>query len=180
MGISVPSPPFHRLTHHQAPGMQLVIDSLVRKGYRRIGLANEEEIDEKVDRSWSSCMAGYQLRIPPKLRVPILFSRLDSPALPQWLKKHRPEVVVGHQGLSICLKRLGIKVPEDVAFACLSVLEDRHPDFAGLNQNWRMVGAAAVDSVVAQIYRNERGIPECPKTIMVEGFWVEGATAPDR
>jgi hypothetical protein len=31
---------------------------------------------------------------------------------------------------------------------------------------------------VAQIYRNERGIPESPKTIMLEGFWVEGTTAP--
>lgn len=178
LGNSVLSPRFHRVTHHQAHGIQLVIDRLMEKGYRRIGLAIEEENDEKVDRSWSSGMAGHHLRIPARQRVPVLLCPLDSPSLAQWLKKHRPDVVIGHEGLYMALKRLGLKVPEDVAFASLSVVGGRHANFAGLNQNWPMVGAAAVESVVAQIYRNERGAPECPKTIMLEGFWVDGATAP--
>jgi hypothetical protein len=42
-----------------------------------------------------------------------------------------------------------------------------------------MVGAAAVDTVVAQIHRNERGVPVFPKTVMIEGSWMDGETAPD-
>lgn len=178
LGNSVLSPRFHRVTHHQFHGMQLMIDSLTSKGYRRIGLAIEEMVDEKVDRSWSSCIAGYHLRIPPKQRVPVLLSKLEAAPLTRWLDKYQPDVVIGHDGLHFWLKRLGLRVPQDISFACLSVHPTRHRNFAGLNQNWRMVGAAAVDSVVAQIYRNERGVPENPKTIMLEGFWVDGATAP--
>jgi DNA-binding LacI/PurR family transcriptional regulator len=178
LGNSVLSPRFHRVTHHQFHGMQLIIDNLTRLGYRRIGLAIEESVDNKVDRNWSSCLAGHHLRIPPKQRVPVLLAELTSPSLSRWLEKYRPDVVVGHDGLHVHLKRLGLRVPRDISFACLSVPSHPPSAFSGLNQNWRMVGAAAVDSVVAQIYRNERGVPESPKTIMLEGFWEPGTTAP--
>lgn len=178
LGNSVVSPRFHRVTHHQFHGMQLLVDNLTRLGYRRIGLVIEAEVDDKVDRNWSSCMAGYHLRIPAKHRVPVLLSDLHSPALARWIDRYRPDVVIGHDGLHVHLKRLGLRAPQDISFACLSVLPGNKHSFAGLDQNWRLVGAAAVESVVAQIYRNERGIPESPKTIMLEGFWVDGATAP--
>lgn len=178
LGNSVLSPRFHRVTHHQFHGMQLLLETLTRKGYRRIGLALDEETDEKVDRNWTSCMAGYHLRLPAKQRVPVFLSELRPTAISAWLKKHRPDVVVGHDGLHVNLRRLGLRVPQDISFACLSVLPGDKNSYAGVNQNWRMVGAAAVESVVAQIYRNERGIPENPKTIMLEGFWTDGATAP--
>ncbi len=177
LGNSVLSPRFHRVTHHQFHAMQLIIDNLTRLGYRRIGLAIEQEVDDKVDRNWSSCLAGHQLRIPARERVPVLLAPLGKALLP-WLKKHQPDVVVGHEGLHVHLRKMGVRIPEDVSFACLSATSTRNQNFAGLNQNWHMVGAAAVDSVVAQIYRNERGIPENPKTIMLEGSWVDGATAP--
>jgi len=178
LGNSVLSPRFHRVTHHQFHGMQLILENLVRRGYRRIGLAIEAGVDDKVDRSWSSCMAGYHLRIPPRQRVPILLANLNSPALPQWLEKYRPDVVIGHNGLEWHLRQMDIRVPGDISFACLSVFQNNERGYSGLDQNWRLVGAAAVESVVAHIYRNERGIPASPKTVMLEGFWVDGVTAP--
>lgn len=178
LGNSILSPRFHRVTHHQSHGMNLILQNLARLGYRRIGLAIEEEVDEKVDRCWTSCMTGYQLRIPPEDRVPVLLSRLEPAAISAWLQEHRPQVVMGHDGLHFCLRQLGLRVPEDVAFAWLSVPSESDMFHAGLNQNWKLVGAAAVDSVIAQLYRNERGLPENPKTIMLEGAWVDGRSAP--
>jgi len=72
-----------------------------------------------------------------------------------------------------------LRIPQDIAFAHLSlpsIFSNRK--LSGLDQNWGLAGAAAVDSVVAQIHRNERGIPDIPKTLMVEGRWIEGETAP--
>lgn len=178
LGNSILSPRFHRVTHHQFHGINLVLQNLARLGYRRIGLAIEEDVDEKVDRCWTSCFTGYQLRIPPKDRVPVLLSPLKPAAISAWLRKHRPQVVLGHDGLYSCLRQLGLRVPQDVAFAWLSVPSEGGSFPSGLNQNWKLVGAAAVDSVVAQLYRNERGIPETPKTIMLEGTWVAGQSAP--
>jgi hypothetical protein len=36
----------------------------------------------------------------------------------------------------------------------------------------------AVDTLIAKIHANERGIPETPRRIMIEGRWVHGTTAP--
>lgn len=178
LGNSLVSPRIHRVTHHQFHGMNLILTELSRKGYQRIGLALEDRVDQKVDRTWTSCVTGYHLRIPAKNRLPIYLADLDPKPLSLWIKKYRPDVVVGHDGLYFCLQQLGMKVPGDIAFANVSIPSELHPNFSGLNQNWRLVGAAAVDSVVAQIYRNERGIPDNPKTIMLEGTWVDGETAP--
>ena len=35
------------------------------------------------------------------------------------------------------------------------------------------MGAAAVELVVGQIHRNERGSPEIPHTLLLEGVWTD-------
>src|SRR5439155_11172163 len=94
--------------------------------------------------------------------------------------KHSPDVVIGHDGLLDCIQKLGIRIPADLAFAHTSLPSElSRLNLSGLNQNWKIVGEAAVDNVVAQIHRNERGIPSHPKTVMMEGSWVEGETTPN-
>jgi DNA-binding LacI/PurR family transcriptional regulator len=174
----------HRVTHHQFHGMWLILRKLEEKGYRRIGLVMDELVDNKVDRTFTSCIAGYHLRIPPRNRVPILFQKVvpkfDPKILGTWIEKHKPDVIIGHDAALHHLRQLGLSVPGDIAVAHLGVPSVLNPLTSGLNQNWRLVGAAAVDTVVAQIYRNERGIPDSPQTIMLEGFWEEGNSTPDR
>lgn len=182
IGNSLVTPRLHRATHHQYHGMELVIETLRRKGYRKIGLALDKSVDAKVDRTWSSCVAGYQLRWPAKEWVPVLLGDLAPKRIHAWVTRHKPDVVVGIDGALDGLQKSGFLIPRDLAFAHLSLPSTPFSklNLSGLNQNWRLAAAAAVDSVVAQIYRNERGIPAEPKTIMVEGFWVEGISAPER
>ncbi|XHR30625.1 MAG: LacI family DNA-binding transcriptional regulator [Chthoniobacteraceae bacterium] len=181
LGNSLLSPLLHRVTHHQYHGMSLVLHKLEEKGYRRIGFVTNEFVDNKVDRAFSSCMAGYQLRLPAKHRVPIYFQKVDS-SIPfgAWMEKYKPDVVIGHDDLVYRLKDLGLSIPRDVAVAHLGVPSACEPSLSGLNQNWELAGAAAVDALVAQIYRNERGVPEHPQTIMHEGYWVEGSSTPGK
>jgi hypothetical protein len=40
------------------------------------------------------------------------------------------------------------------------------------------VGAAALYLVVEQLHGNSFGIPQNPKTVLIEGRWVPGTTAP--
>jgi len=181
IGNSLDRPRLHRATHHQHHGMSLILEKLRAKGYRRIGLGMNALVDDKVDRLWTSCMAGFQLRLPARERVPILLDDLGTAAVKKWVERYRPDVAVGHDGLLDQLLKIGLRVPEDIAFAHVSLpTQFSSLALSGLNQNWKLAGAAAVDSVVAQIHRNERGVPESPKTMMVEGSWIEGETAPDR
>ena len=48
---------------------------------------------------------------------------------------------------------------------------------AGIDQNNEQVGAAAVDLVVEQLHGNSYGLPEIPKTVLIEGRWITGTTA---
>lgn len=43
----------------------------------------------------------------------------------------------------------------------------------GIDQMFELVGGRAVESLVAQIHRNERGIPENPTITMVAGTWTD-------
>jgi len=182
IGNSVLSPRLHRVTHHQYHGMQLILETLRAKGYRRIGLALETFVDDKVDRTWSSGLTGYQLRWPVKERIPPLLGSVYPDEVRKWIARHRPDVVIGLDRALDSLLELRVRIPEDVAFVHLSIPYVAFPEVnvSGLDQQWRAAAAAAVDSVVAQLYRNERGISREPKTIMLEGAWYEGATTPDR
>jgi DNA-binding LacI/PurR family transcriptional regulator len=73
------------------------------------------------------------------------------------------------------MREAGIKVPDEIGFAGLSWDEQR-ADVTGIDQCQHLIGAAAVDLVVSQIYRNEYGLPEAMKTVFIDGVWREGET----
>jgi LacI family transcriptional regulator len=62
-----------------------------------------------------------------------------------------------------------------VAVAFLN-LDYAPPGVAGINQKYAAIGETASDLVIGQHYRNEKGIPQTPQTIMIEGHWVDGST----
>jgi len=94
----------------------------------------------------------------------------------KWFTKNKPEVVVSHhEEVLEWLARLKVKVPQETGFIHLN-LPDTTGRMAGIYQNGHEVGAAAADFLVAMLHRNERGIPELPHTILVEGTWIDGKT----
>jgi len=46
-------------------------------------------------------------------------------------------------------------------------------EIAGVNQGYEIIAGHAVDLVVAQLQRNERGLPEAPRALLFPGRWVE-------
>ena len=77
------------------------------------------------------------------------------------------------------LREAGIAVPRQVASALLD-WHGQYGDIAGADQNNALVGAAAVDILITQLRHNERGIPEHPRTTMIDSTWHDGATVPPR
>jgi DNA-binding LacI/PurR family transcriptional regulator len=177
IAYSVTSPAIHRASNDQFATITLALTELTRLGYRRIGLAITRENDERVRQQWSAGMLVHQQGIPVEDHVPILRTTTPfQPAFTAWFREHRPDAVLSltEQCVSI-LQEMGVRVPEDVGFADLA-LTAADSDYAGVNQNSELVGAAAVDLVDAQLRRNERGIPLQPKTLLVPGVWVPGPT----
>ena len=170
-------PSIHRASNDQYSTITLALRELTKLGYKRIGMAMPAESDERVKRNWSAGMLVYQQQIPEADRVPSLLSTGSfSHSFEDWFREHQPEAVLSlaWQVLKV-LKEMKLRVPEDVGFAHLALTASDH-DCAGVNQNSEVVGAAAVDLVDAQLRRNERGIPEFSKTLLVPGQWVAGPT----
>jgi LacI family transcriptional regulator len=180
IAYSVTSPAIHRASNDQFGTITLALAELTRLGYRRIGLAITRENDERVRQKWSAGMLVHQQGIPPEERVPILRTTTPfQPAFAAWFRKHRPDAVLSLTEECVrILGELGVRVPDEVGFADLA-LTGADVEYAGVNQNSELVGAAAVDLVDAQLRRNERGIPAQPKTVLIPGVWVPGPTVRD-
>jgi hypothetical protein len=75
------------------------------------------------------------------------------------------------------LEMAGLRVPFDVACACLCLL-GKTPHLAGICPNLTMVGIKAVSLLTSQLKLGTRGIPEYASRTYVKSFWQDGLSAP--
>jgi LacI family transcriptional regulator len=76
------------------------------------------------------------------------------------------------------LGKLGYRVPGDLGLAATTTL-DGNAD-AGINQNSEEIGAAAVETLLELIYRNDIGLPKLCREVLVDGSWQDGGTLPPK
>ena len=48
----------------------------------------------------------------------------------------------------------------------------------GIDQGYDLIAAHAVDLVIAQLQRNERGLPADPRVLLSPGIWIEAEPSP--
>jgi hypothetical protein len=66
-------------------------------------------------------------------------------------------------------------VPGDVGIATPFALPSA-AEISGVSPDLPLIAANAIDLLVAQLHRNDRGLPRKPKRLVVTGHWVEGDT----
>ncbi len=152
-------------------------------GYRKIGCGVFSRINKRTQGRW---LAAYLLdRETNGEGEPLPFFEFDDAAsererLKRWFKESRPEAIVGDRYFLELILDCGIRVPEDVSFALFDWLpgELGGDNYAGIDQRFELVGAAAVDLVAGRINSNERGLPDEAKVLKVLGTWVDGKSMP--
>ena len=171
-------PQLHTILPDHYLSMIHALEDLTRRGYRRIGLCLEERKDARIKSKWSAAfLAFFRARgrgrdLPPALIGP----KITRDAFLVWYERHGPDVIVGHvQELVGWLRETGVRVPEDVGFFNLNLTERIAP-CAGLDLGPRRLGAVAVETVVAMLHRQERGVPDFAQTITLEANWADGPT----
>ncbi|HCN78790.1 MAG TPA: LacI family transcriptional regulator, partial [Verrucomicrobiales bacterium] len=178
-GYGLPSPALHRASTNMTQGILRAARELEARGYRRIGIAITQWIDDRADHTYSGALLHYQQGIPARQRVPLLLfpdndiSRGFEP-FAEWMRRHRPDAVISFDAhVPGWLKRLGLRIPGDICF----VAHDWTPrmrGFAGIYQQRDHLAAAAVDLIVTQLSQHEHGVPEVPRQIMIPPRWVDG------
>lgn len=161
----------HHLTLNNA------LTRLRTQGYGKIGLFIEHYKDARLLNKWTAAFRSFQEIDGGIGHIPLLVeSSMTADAFLAWYRRHKPDLVIGHVDQAVVwLRQAGIAVPKRTGFFNLN-WNERTRACAGLDLRPELQGTAAVESVVAQIHRNERGLPSDPHTVMVSGRWVDGPT----
>ncbi len=174
LGTFVPHPPLHRACSNTLQGMLLTCETLAARGHRRIGLHVTRWSDEQVGHTWLAGYRYFQSTLPASRRLPVTLAADWSQSPLEWLRIHKADAIVTVDAtVPDRLRAAGVRVPEDVGVATL----DWNPSLAhmgGVDQRPEQTGAAAIDLVVDAIARHERGLPEAPRTVLVDGVWRDG------
>ena len=174
MTYSVYEPHVHRVVTHHFDNAVRTFAQLQQRGYKRIGLAMTEDMEFRANHSYSG--AYYRtVGIKTAKSAPILLLDQSGRAgIRAWFGTHRPDAIVvanAHQVRDFFLPALGSRACAAIGFACLDY--EAGARVSGIDQLFEIIGSHAIDSLVAQIHRNEYGLPENPTISMVEGRWVD-------
>jgi len=98
--------------------------------------------------------------------------------LKTWIHKTRPDCILGHTNpLLDRLLETGLNIPRDLGFASLDWFERTDGiRVSGVEQNSRLVGAAAMQIVAAQILMPQHNLQFHPRLILIESSWIDGQT----
>ncbi len=166
IGTSLHEPVMHRVSPNHYQGLVLAWAALRARGFQRIGLVLTPEMNERVESKWLGAFLACQQQLPKSGRVaPLLIAREDAAALARWLDRENPGAVLLAEDFSW-------PAAHEVALAWL--VRQGKPGGAGsLDHRPEQLGRVAVEMVVAQIHRNERGSPAMPHTMLIDAAWAD-------
>ncbi len=169
-----------RLAYHKAKDL----------GYKRIGFAVGKH-DPIIQDDEARICAAYGFSILESQEedriVPYMGNMHDIDLFVEWAKEHLPDCVIGfHLGQCAGLIAAGIKVPDDMGFACLHLLagdtlgDEQQLTIAGVNQDQGEIARQTIDLLDQQIRHHVKGFVKKQMDVLIPSFWQDGDSLPDR
>ncbi len=183
-GRSLKTPETHVVTADQVANTMLAFQKIRERGYQRIGFVTHEISSLERGHLFEAGYLMAQRSVPKSQRLPICTigegprtGRAD--AVTAWHKRHQPDAIFTDTGdMPEILKRVGLRVPGDVALAVTTLL-DSSAD-AGIDQHPEEIGRVGFLMLNSLINDGARGIPPIFRQNLVEGSWVDGSMLPDK
>lgn len=157
--------------------MMHTLENLKQLKFQRIGLCVGDRRDRRIKNKWSAAFQSFMKHYTSVANSePYVKATFDEQSFSAWFDRNKPEVIISDKEIIIgWLENKGIRVPEDIGFFRINYTERTGP-CAGLNLNPKRLGTAAVETLIGQIHRQEKGVPEYVKTTTIEATWVDGPT----
>jgi len=183
VGHALRSPGLDCVVSDHGRGALLAGETLLERGYRRVGLALETRHVAETNGAWCD---GFHLLQEPHAHlrgIPVLIEeQMSARAFIAWLRAHRIDAVLTisimsclHNPMPRWLAEAGLHCPGEVSIASLDRSFVPLP-WAGLDQSSDAISAAAVDLCMTKLRLGERGLPAVPRTILLHSYWCEGET----
>lgn len=170
-------PALHSVCSDHYRSLLAALQRIVALGYRQPGLFLHRHQDERLQYRWSAAFRAFQ-ESHPGIRAlpPLIVDTYTKEPFARWFKKHQPDVVLGHNTAAIdWMADCGAQIPATHGFVCLNKNMTTRP-CAGLDLQPRTLGARGAELLIAQLQRNETGIPEWPSTTTIPAHWTDGPT----
>ena len=153
-------------------GGLLACQELRTRGFRRVGFVLSTWNDERVDGRWRAAYLVQQQLWPKSERLPAFVAATDDDeAFHRWFKQYRPDAIVAAEPHVARWLREAKAAKVRVAWLALDTVKR---DTWGVDYRSEMLGAAAVELVIGQIHRHERGSPQIAHALLIDGVWVGG------
>lgn len=179
VGYSMLRPQLHRVCPDQYQSVRLALYKAKHCGYSRPGLVINRHDGLRTLHLWSSGFYGFEYGSDKKDVIPVFeCGDVDVGELISWYERYKPDVIVSSgKEMSVwgALKDSGVRCPEDLGFISLC-RNEQFPDIAGIDENERLIGHAAVDQLVQLLYYNDRGVPDHPHVLQISPDWIDGAS----
>jgi LacI family transcriptional regulator len=183
IGAGLLAPALHQVTTDINFNLKLALKLLKRFGYQRIGICLTEEADRFSRHDIRSVALYFNSQTPISRRIkPLIMPYVikgpgaDRKMVVAWLKRERPDAVVGCSSeLVNWIQSGGYRVPEEVGVVHLAI-EDDVREWAGIYANKREVGRLAADTLISLIRTRQFGVPVVASTTLVRGSWHAGNT----
>jgi LacI family transcriptional regulator len=178
VGESEYGPNVYRVCNHHIHSTATCLKKLAERGYRRIGVALWERYESS--RNYDLSLGVEQFRRINKSNVHaecLLYKEWDEKAFVTWMDENRLDAIISLEPEAAhVMERLRKARGQAPAYAILDVRPGS--DWSGINQHSKQIGAAAMDLLRNLLLSGERGLVLEPRIMLIEGAWVDGATAP--
>ncbi len=163
IGFRFSQPPLHAVTPDWFADAQTAVDHLAAAGHRRIGFVHDSDIDPLLGDNW---LGGYLSQMFERRLAPMVFRAKNSAldGLVEWCAKRKPEALVVHSEYPGTLLARVRKSPK------IFYLNLNRPraDGNALVTSCVEVGINAVDLLIGQLHRGDRGIPPFQKILCTQ------------
>ena len=174
IGTSLHQPVMHRVASNLFQGSLLACRKLRERGFRRLGMALSPAMNERVEEKWLGAFLAEQVFWPAAERIPpLLADEAAAAAFTHWRKQYKPDVILLAEPYVEKWITAGGSGGKPPAIVWLRRIESMPKNIFAIDTRPDKMGAAAVELVVGQIHRNERGSPHIPHTLLLDGVWSE-------
>lgn len=176
LGMSLVSPLIERVANDHFQSAALAVRKCVELGYRRIGFAIGRDTSSRLEHRWLGGFRSEMDQHPELATLPPLlpeFAAQVPAALPAWVKKNRPDVVI----LGNVEPAAQAAMPKNVGLVLVGVDSEQSTQ-AGIFQNFTLLGRSVAERVFTLLHNNSFGALKQPVVHLVGGVWVPGKTAP--
>lgn len=159
---------------------------LYERGYRRIGfgIGFHDHTLEDDEARFAAIQALQYFYLPKSDHIPCYRGRIrDKAAYTEWIRSHRPDVVIGFNDLHRwMIEDAGYRIPDDIGFVSLHLdpgeTGQRRRSDSGLDPRRPVIASQSILLLDHLIRYKALAFDEAPVEVVIESAWKEGSTLP--